>query len=248
MASRTPPSENFGRQKTEAEKRDRGILDALRIDGSQFIRLYEKMQALIADLGTTVTALVTALTYTRAEIDSKVANPGNIAPGSVTASGNVTAAGQVFSQAPIRSPGSHDYIVTTGYVAGWINSDGTLGTSPSSRTVKKNLTAMETRSPADVDAAEALMSLVPYWGHYSWDDDGSPLKVFLIAEDVQAAGFGPDVAPVNDEGDAFTVNYSQLVVPLLAALRDERRERLTLAARVTALELSSNPTQEGEAP
>jgi hypothetical protein len=149
-----------------------------------------------------------------------VAAAGTVSGATMSATGNVSAGGQVYSQAPLRSPGSHDYLVTTDYVAGWINSDGTVGTSPSNRGSKKNLVRMDaTETPMGVDAAVALMGLTPYWGHYLWDDDGSPLKVFLIAEDVSEAGFGPDVAPVRDDGQAYTVNYSQLVVPLLAAIQ-----------------------------
>lgn len=203
------------------------------VDGTQLARTVQEVRDLIvivnerlADIPEEVQAALDLLgVYTMAQTDNLIANPP----------GNVSVAGQVTSQAPLKSPGSHDYIVTTDYVAGWINSDGTLGTSPSSRTVKKNLTPMDEESPAGVDAVTALLSLVPYWGHYSWDDDGSPLKVFLIAEEVAAAGFGPDVAPVKD-GDAYTVNYSQLVVPLIAALQQERAERLALQARVETLE------------
>lgn len=188
--------------------------------GTSISSLVAQVQAKLAELDATVAALVadyvTDFSYDQGTIDSKIANPGNISPV------NVTASGQVFSNAPLRSPGSHDYLVSTGYVAGWINSDGTVGTSPSTRALKKNLIRMdEADTPMGVDAVDALMGLTAYWGHYVWDDDGSPLKVFFIAEDVHEAGFGPDVAPLTDAGEPFTVNYSQMVVPLLAALQRE---------------------------
>ena len=169
--------------------------------------------------------------------------------------GSVSTTGQVSSAAPIVSPGSHGYNVTTGYVACWINGDGTFGTSPSSGIVKKNLSQMT------ADDARRLLNLTPYWGHYLWDSDASPLKVFFLAEDVRAAGFGPDVAPVVasdvplqmvsptgepilDEsgnpvsvpvGEAYTVNYSQMVVPLVAAWHDGAQQMQAMQAAITAL-------------
>ncbi|GAB3802459.1 hypothetical protein GCM10028798_19650 [Humibacter antri] len=140
--------------------------------------------------------------------------------------------------APLLSVPSHNYIVNKGnWVAWWIDSDGTLGTSSSSATVKTDLTAM---NGTEID------KLTPYWGRYVWDDPAAPLKVFVLAEDVQAAGFGPDVAPLVEgealnisadpdrpvlvqPGSAWTVNYSQLVVPLLAAYKAQ-------AAQITDLQ------------
>lgn len=218
------------------------------------------LQQLVGNLTAQVAAAIAANSYTQSQINSKVANPGNIAPGNVTASGNVTAlgnisaSGQVTSSGPIVSPGSHGYNVTTGYVACWINGDGTFGTSPSSGLVKKNLAQMT------ADDARRLLNLTPYWGHYVWDSDAAPLKVFFLAEDVRAAGFGPDVAPivagdvplqmvspdgtpllgedgtpvVVAAGDAYTVNYSQMVVPLVAAWHDGALQIQAMGAQIAA--------------
>lgn len=245
MVGRVPPTDLFGRQNASAEQQQKDVRDALRIDGSQFVRLYEKMQALIAGLNDTVASLVNSivpsLTYTKAEIDTKVASPGNITPGNVTASGQVDSAGS-----PLKSQPSFNYMVATAYKGAWI--DGAtyqIGYSPSSAVVKTDLQPL---TPGDV---EKLLTLTPYWGRYLWDAPDSPPKVFFLAADVQAAGFGPDVAPVVEDqplrmvgadgpvldangneviipvGDAYSVNYSQLVVPLLAAVKG-------LAARLDA--------------
>lgn len=239
VRGRVPETERFGRQNAEREQERRDIRDALRIDGSQFVKLYEKMQALIAGLNQTVSDLVNQLvpqlTYTKSEIDTKVASPGAISPTTVTATGDISTSARVVSQAALRSPGSRSYVVSTNYAGGWINEDGTIGISPSTRTLKKNLIPMSEAAPSQVDAVEALLSLVPYWGHYVWDDDGAPLKSFLIAEDVHEAGFGPDVAPVGDDGQPFTLNYSQLVPALIAAFRSERAARIDLESQVGAL-------------
>ncbi|ODA89818.1 hypothetical protein ATY41_04005 [Leifsonia xyli subsp. xyli] len=62
------------------------------------------------------------------------------------------------------------------------------------------------------------------------------MKVFLIAQDVQPAGFGPDVVPLDEDGHPATINYSQLVVPLLAVTRRQQEQIDSLSARLTNLE------------
>src|SRR5688500_2546026 len=89
MVGRVPETESFGQQNAEREKQRREVRDALRFDGSQFVRLYEKMQALVADLNTTVSALV-------ASALAGIINPaGVVTGGSVSASGSVSAGGEV---------------------------------------------------------------------------------------------------------------------------------------------------------
>lgn len=184
---------------------------------------------------------------------STVAAAGAITGASVSASGNITASGQVISAAPVQSQGSFAYHVAHSYQAMWI--DGVtyeMGISASSEIVKTDLVPM---APAD---AAKLLGLIPYWGRYVWDDPQSPPKVFLLAEDVQTAGFGPDVAPVADApypmvgtdgkpildatgqpcvvpaGKAYSINYSQLVVPLVAVVKNQQAEIADLNARLKA--------------
>ena len=71
--------------------------------------------------------------------------------------------------------------------------------------------------PADETAG--LLSFTPYLGCYIWDEDNSPLKVFLIPDEVQSAGRGPDVTPLDQNGDAFTVKKVRWLCPLLAGLQ-----------------------------
>lgn len=157
---------------------------------------------------------------------------------SVSTSGGVSADGQVNSEQPLRSPGSYNYTVATSYQAAWI--DGVtfqIGRSASSQVVK---TALVPMVQADADK---LLNLTPYWGRYVWDDPTVAPRAFLLAKDVQDAGFGPDIAPVTGNpltllttdgqpildttgepcvvpaGEAYTINYSQLVVPLVAAYK-----------------------------
>jgi hypothetical protein len=128
-----------------------------------------------------------------------------------------------------------------------------VGYAPSSEAVKKSLVEMDR---AD---AEALLNLTPYWGRYLWDAPDSPPKAFFLAEEVRAAGFGPDIAPVvvneplemigadgpilNEHGEpivipvgeAYTVNYSQMVVPMLGLCRALAADRDAQALVIQSL-------------
>lgn len=185
---------------------------------------------LVADLQQTIYDLLASQYWTQTETASHIASPGDIAPGNVTASGNVTAAGNVSSSGTVTSagalvsPGSYLYQVSHGYLALWINDDGTIGFSPSSVDTKMDLSEMSD--------ASSILGLTPYWGRYKWDAPDSPLKAFVLAEDVAAAGFGPDVAPLDADGKPFTVNYSQLVVPLLSAVRAQQKQIDALTKRL----------------
>lgn len=209
---------------------------------------------LMTQLQATIIATIQNTYSTTVQMLAAIASPGAIAPTTVTASGDISTTGKVVSAGAMVSPGSHDYIVTSNYVATWTDGNGTIGTSPSTKDVKKDLDAM-----APQDVFNRLNGLTAYWGRYQWDDESAPLKVFLLAEDVKAAGFGPDVAPVvlgdqainagTDEypawiqpGAAYTVNYSQLIVPMIAAgqamqaeIEQNQADIANLKAQVAAL-------------
>ena len=151
---------------------------------------------------------------------------GNLNTGATTVNGNLNTTGQAYSSGVVISPGSKAFAMVSSYVGAWINGDGTFGYSASTRKTKKDL--------RPYTETGMLLGLTPYWGRYNWDDGTSPEKVFLIAEDVAEAGFGPDVAPIDENGEPFTINYSQLVVPLLAGLKEAMAEIAELNARLAA--------------
>ncbi|KJL37040.1 hypothetical protein RR49_01152 [Microbacterium ginsengisoli] len=259
----TPAQGELGALIRELQSIQRRLDELETPTGTSVNSLVAQVQQAIANITATVTAAIDLNSYTKAEIDAKVASPGAITPTTVTASGamsatDVTASGQVSSNgAPLKSQPSYNYPVATSYKGAWI--DGAtyqIGYSSSAGVTKTGLTAMT------ADDVNRFLSLTPYWGRYVWDADDSPAKVFLLAGDVQAAGFGPDVAPVVDTteplhmvgpdgasilgtdgnpvvipvGEAYSINYSQLVVPLLAVARAERAARTDLEARVSDLE------------
>ncbi len=181
-------------------------------DGTQTAQTVKQLRSLVDDIQARLDDYIANDAYNKAQIDNLIAHPpaGSAVTGNISTTGDVDAAGQVRSTQAFKSPGSRAYVVTGSYVTTWTDGDGTIGYSPSNAASKKDLEPM---------VGGELLNLTPYWGRYVWDDEDSPLKVFLIAEDVHDAGFGPDVAPLDENGDAFTVNYSQLVVPLLAEIK-----------------------------
>lgn len=257
MVGRIPESDKFGREKSRRHDTERRVQDLERFDGSQYLRLYEKMVALIANLSTTVTTLVNqivpTITYNRADVDYRIANPGNVnSSGSISAAGSIGASGTVSGGAFTTNGGA--------YVGGVISSPGTrvnpistfrtvvqddagnMGYSSSARSTKCNIT------PAAIDEA-TFMSIGP--------------KVFQMIRDVEDETIGPDLAPwqygfiaddfvdaglsefafFNPEtGDVEGLNYDRLVVPLwiqvqrLTHDRDMDRERIsTLERQISAL-------------
>lgn len=207
--------------------------------GNTLTQLQATIQSLgrnVANLTTSFSSALVGLTFSGNQITSGKVNAAYVdtIPSSqisgdwtsnVSTTGNVTASGQVTSGAPLKSIGSHNFSVTSGYVGAWINGDGQIGYSASGTDVKKDLTPMPGNNTD-------FLNLQPYWGRYTWDAEHEEMKVFLLAEDVRAAGFGPDVAPVDEDGKAFTINYSQLVVPLLAEVKALRERIIALEGKV----------------
>jgi len=136
---RTPAIGALDHVNTQRERTQEQIVELQRPTGTSVEELAERVTKNLATVDARIDTGVAARSYSKADIDSKVANPPSVSTSSVTASGNVTAVGQVYSELPLRSPGSRNYNVSTNYVAGWINSDGTIGTSQSSRRFKQDI-------------------------------------------------------------------------------------------------------------
>ncbi|UAJ78306.1 tail fiber domain-containing protein [Leifsonia sp. ZF2019] len=207
--------------------------------GSLVQQVQQTLANIVAQVNTIATAWMAANAYTKAQVDSKVASPGTIAPVDVNASGNVsaanvTASGQVVSAGIVRSPGTKSNTVTVGYSAVYIDSSGNMGGNTSTRRSKTNIVPLE----IDLDA---FLGLQAYRFQRHTDvlemGEGAPWQSGLMAEDVEP------VAPLNvwldEDGLVAGVRYEELVVPLLMAVQRERTLRVSLEERVAALEAQS---------
>lgn len=198
----------------------------------------------MANLQATIIATIQATYSTTAQMNTAIAHPGAINPTTVN-SGSQTVTGDINLSGDLYTPHGRATPVTSNYVAAYLNNDGRLGATASSAAVKVDLAAMDA-----ADAAK-LLAVTPYWGRYMWDDPDSPMKAFLLAEDVQAAGFGPDIAPVVDgdtamnigteeqpvlmqPGQAWTINEAKLVPSLLAIVRMQQAQIDALTSRLDA--------------
>jgi hypothetical protein len=193
--------------------------------GTQLTSLVAQVKAKLAELDATVSALVSTYvdtyTYNTAEIDAKVASPGNISPGTVNASGVGT------FNAGLKSTDVHTLLLTYGgaYTATWCHVDGTLGTVPSSARFKRDFRAHGIDLTA-LDRAEVVA--FRYRSAVNNLGDDAEYVIGGIAEQFVDAGLGHTV--VRDEaGEPFSIEDRPLLYTLLAGYQ-------ALAARVADLE------------
>lgn len=253
---RTPPTGEYGELMQLLRDVQRRLSELETPTGTSVNSLVAQVQEAIANITSTVSAAIAANSYTKSEIDTKIANPGAISPTSVAASGAVSGAslsttGDVQVGGQLRDPDAVGNVITSPRYSVWIETGtGRFGNTSSSRRYKQDIT------DAQIDV-EALLSVVPFVFHYIAEvrkrDDPTfegyvgPEYVVadeygLMAEDLHAAGMTPWVY-YDADGRPDSVNYTMLVVPLLAAARAERdaRERVTeelraLTERVRRLE------------
>jgi hypothetical protein len=187
--------------------------------GTQLTSLVAQVKAKLAELDATVSVLVAtyvdAYTYTATEIDAKVASPGNIAPGTVTASGVGT------FNAGLKSTDVHGHNLTYGgaYTATWCHVDGTLGTVPSSRRFKRDFTEHGLDLSA-LDRAEVVR--FRYKDAVTNLGDKAEWVLGGIAEQFVDAGLGHAVVR-DEEGEPFSIEDRPLIYTLLAGYQDLAR-------------------------
>jgi len=246
----TPAQGELGALIRELQSIQRRLDELETPTGTSVNSLVAQVQQAIANITATVTAAIDLNSYTKAEIDAKVTSPGAITPTTVTASGDITTSGKVTSTGDVAvggkllDPDAVSFVITGGRYATWIETaTGRFGNTSSSRRYKQDIT------PAEIDA-DTFLSIVPFVFHYiaevrkrddpTFEDYVGPdyvvaMEYGLMAEDLHAAGLTPWVY-YDAAGQPDSVNYTMLVVPLLAVARAERAARTDLEARVSDLE------------
>jgi len=124
---------------------------------------------------------------------------------------------------------------SAGGTAVFINSDGKLGTSTSSRRFKDEIKPMERTS-------EALFALKPVMFRYkkNLDPKGTP-QFGLVAEDVETVN--PDLVVRDENGRAYTVRYDAVNAMLLNEFLKEHRKIEELQATVAQLKSEMNASR-----
>jgi len=173
---------------------------------------------------------------------------GNIAVGS-GAGGNLTAGdnnidignlGVVGESNTIRIGGDSGYgPQTASYIAGisgrtasggaavYVNSDGKLGTSTSSKRFKEGIQPMD-------KASEVILALRPVSFRYKKEIDPKAIPQFgLVAEEVEKVN--PDLVVRDKEGKPYTVRYDQVNAMLLNEFLKQHRTVQELKKEVASL-------------
>lgn len=221
-----------------------GRLDTLeRPSGEQLARVVAELTILVNDIQTTLDDYINNHAYTKAQVDTLVASPGNIAPGNVTASGTVSGNYGGDFPAGLRSTGAYSTLVTGGgaYVAAWIHNDGRIGHAPSSRRFKVGFKPIEL-------TIERVLELQGFYFRYlaavPYDQHQQREMMGLLAEETHAAGF-PWLVDYDDEGLPFGIRGDILAVVVLEGMRDFYGRFLTLVGRVDSLEGKPSTDDEG---
>ena len=123
-------------------------------------------------------------------------------------------------------------VAASGGVPVYINSNGQLGTTTSSRRYKDDIQDMG-------DASSGLLQLRPVTFRYKqpYADGSKPIDYGLIAEEVAAVY--PDLVVKNAEGQIETVQYQKLTPMLLNELQKQGQLIRDLQSRLAALEAQS---------
>jgi hypothetical protein len=109
----------------------------------------------------------------------------------------------------------------------FVNSDGKLGTTMSSRRFKEDIKPMD-------QASEAILALQPVTFRYKKDFDPTGTAQFgLVAEDV--AKVNPDLVVRDKEGKPYSVRYDQVNAMLLNEFLKEHRKNEQQGATIAQL-------------
>jgi len=126
----------------------------------------------------------------------------------------------------IKMPGVYGDIVGSTNRDLYIDNTGKIGYLSSARRFKKQIKTMEN--------VDWLYKLRPVNYLYKADENG--IKQYgLIAEEVEK--INPLFVSYNNEGVIETVNYSQLITPMLKAIQDLKQENIELKGKISEIDI-----------
>lgn len=244
MAGRTPIDYDSLQPLTrELDEIKRRLRELETPTGTQKASLLNQVQTQLASIDQRVTDSVAANSYTRAQIDSKVANPGDINPGNVNASGGVSSPGTVRGDAGLTSVGAYNLNVTTlpgDRRTAWIHASGALGQTVSSRRFKTSIVRVPSTAAQFLQVMPALFE---YIGQVDIRDNPEnpnydpayvvPVEVGVIAEQLVEAGLSEYVFFEDDGTTPLGVNYAEFGVHAALVIGADHEDRIAaLEARL----------------
>lgn len=193
-----------------------------RPSGTQLIQAAQQIYEALNNLDTMVAASIVKQSYTRSEIDVRLAQWrwGVLAPGN-GGTGIANAYNHLFTVGPWR--------------AVWVLSDGTMGTSQSSRTVKTDITdADEFINVADL--RKVKWCVYRFIEDMNLNLDDSTPRLGMIAEELDDNGLGWLVEYDEDTLKPVGISYPMLGVAALRLAQDAEDRCDALEQRVKELE------------
>lgn len=193
-----------------------------RPSGTQLIQAAQQIYEALNNLDTMVAASIVKQSYTRAEIDVRLAQWrwGVLAPGN-GGTGIANAYNNLFTVGPWR--------------AVWVLSDGTMGTSQSSRTVKMDITDADEFINVD-DLRKVKWCVYRFIEDMNQHLDDSTPRLGMIAEELDDNGLGWLVEYNEDTLEPEGINYPMLGVAALRLAQDAEDRCDRLEQRVNELE------------
>jgi hypothetical protein len=237
----TPPGDGFDRIVQEFRELWRRLGELERPTGTSLNSLVAQVQAALANINATVTAAIAANSYTKAQVDSKVASPGAISPTTVAATGAVSGSSGAFSSS-LSSPGAYTTDVSTlpgARQTVWQHNSGVYGFAPSSIVTKTNLGPV----PFTADDVRAVSPFIfQYKAQLAIRDDpenafydpgyGPSWEIGLMAEHLIAHNMACFVFFEEDGETPKGINYDLFgAIAPLVVLADQERRLVELEAR-----------------
>lgn len=193
-----------------------------RPSGTQLIQAAQQIYEALNNLDTMVAASIVKQSYTRSEIDVRldqwrwgVLSPGN------GGTGIANAYNHLFTVGPWR--------------AVWVLSDGTMGTSQSSRTVKTDITDADEFIDVD-DLRKVKWCVYRFIEDMNQNLDDSTPRLGMIAEELDDNGLGWLVEYDEDTLQPVGISYPMLGVAALRLAQDAEDRCDALEQRVKELE------------
>ena len=193
-----------------------------RPSGTQLIQAAQQIYEALNNLDTMVAASIVKQSYTRSEIDVRLAQWrwGVLAPGN-GGTGITNAYNNLFTVGPWR--------------AVWVLSDGTMGTSQSSRTVKTDIRDADEFINVN-DLRRVKWCVYRFIEDMNQHLDDSTPRLGMIAEELDDNGLGWLVEYNEDTLKPEGINYPMLGVAALRLAQDAEDRCDALERRVNELE------------
>lgn len=213
------PNDPFEELRLQLEDARRRLAELERPTGSQ---IYDSLA--------TLTDLVNNLATEIANVSSSGATwYGPVSAGTGTIQ---TTSGDIYTPHGRATP------VVTSYVAAYLNSDGRLGATPSTRRLKRDIrTASWTREQRDrIRIVYYRLRAAYIIADMEGDADGAETLVGLIGEELLEAGL-PEFVVLDERGRVFSVRYELLALVAIDGLQQVERDLDDLRDEVASLRL-----------